>query len=343
MKVPPLPVSESQITHSQKDLLTALKAAGDDTRLRLLVLLSETEHNVKDLTEILGQSQPRLSRHLKLLTSAGLIERFQEGAWVYYRRARKNPGSALAKAILGTIDNNDIQLKTDQQQAEKVLSKRVKEAQSYFKSHAKNWDEIRSLYVREEKVEKTMQTMLGNGRIDRLIDLGTGTGRILELFASQFKVGIGIDINHEMLRHARARLSRLNITSCELRRGDITSLDLKNEYADTIIMHQILHFFADPAQACLEAARILKPGGKLLIVDFAPHEEEQLRTSFAHQRLGFEEEQIWSWLKKAGLKTLKFKTLPKPGSEEPVSGRKPKSRKDKTDNALSVSLWLAGK
>lgn len=315
-------------TLSKDELLGALKAAGDQTRLRLLVLLQSAEHNVKDLTHILGQSQPRLSRHLKLLASAGLIERFQEGSWVYYRLQRDGPGARLASHILAAVNTSDRQFAKDRAQADKVMAKRAAEAQAYFQTHAEDWDRIRSLYVREEKVEQAMATLLGPEPIQTLLDLGTGTGRILELFHNQFKAGIGIDINKQMLRHARARLDRLNIKSCELRHGDITRLPLEDGTADTVIMHQILHFFAEPKQACIEAARLLAKGGRLLIVDFAPHRQEQLRSEFAHQRLGFAEEQLWGWLKAAGLKQLKYKSLPSTAAQE---------------DALDVSLWLAGK
>ena len=320
---------------NKQDLLSALKAASDDTRLRLLVLLAQTEHNVKDLTEILGQSQPRLSRHLKLLTTAGLIERFQEGAWVYYRLARDGCCRGLVDSILTNTNLADTPFQKDQQQAEKVKSKRATEAQLYFKTHAKDWDQIRSQYVAEDKVEAEMQKLLGPKPINLLLDLGTGTGRILELFAKQFTQGIGIDINHEMLRHARARLDRLNLNHCELRQSDITKINFENECADVIIMHQILHFFPKPQEVCREAARLLKPGGRLLIVDFAPHTNEQLRTDFAHQRLGFAENQIWSWLKAAGLKAQKYKQLPNTKSTN--------AQKSPNQNTLSVSLWLAGK
>lgn len=320
-------------TLTKQQLLNALKAAGDDTRLRLLVLLAETEHNVKDLTEILNQSQPRLSRHLKLLTEAGLIERFQEGSWVYYRRARKGPATCFASQLINSVKLTDKQFIDDQHAAQKVIAKRAFEAQDYFQIHAKDWDSIRTLYVREEKVETAMQTMLGKQPIDMLLDLGTGTGRILELFANQFKTGIGIDINHEMLRHARARLDRLNLKHCELRHGDLTNVKLKDASADTIIMHQILHFFAEPREACKEAARLLKSGGKLMIVDFAPHTQEQLRQDFAHQRLGFDENQIWAWLKTAGLKANKFNLLENTKLATATN----------RNNDLSVSIWLAGK
>ena len=323
---------------SKDALLCALKAAGDDTRLRLLMLLNISEHNVKDLTHILNQSQPRLSRHLKLLTEARLIERFQEGSWVYYRLARNNIYGDLVQDILITADLNDQHFKADQTQAEKVKTQRAKEAQSYFKTHAKDWDQIRSLYIKEEIVEAEMKKLIGSKPIELLLDLGTGTGPMLELFSAQFKKGIGVDINHEMLRHARARLDRLNLSSCELRHGDIHKLDYKDGLADTVIIHQIMHFLENPKQLCKEAARLLAPNGRLLIVDFAPHTQEQLRTDFAHQRLGFEENQMWSWLKTAGLKAQKFKLLPNINTKN----KNPEKTLNKCDT-LNVSLWLAGK
>ena len=323
---------------NKQDMLSALKAASDETRLRLLVLLSQTEHNVKDLTEILEQSQPRLSRHLKLLTTAGLIERFQEGAWVYYRSARGGCCHRLLESILKTTNLTDRLFQQDQKRAEKVKAKRASEAQHYFKTHAKDWDKIRSLYVAEDKVETEMQKLLGCAPVDLLLDLGTGTGRILELFANQFNKAIGIDINHEMLRHARARLDRLNLNNCELRQSDITKLSFADECADVIIMHQILHFFSKPQEVCRQAARLLKPGGHLLIVDFAPHSNEQLRQDFAHQRLGFTETQIWTWLKAAGLKAKKHKQLSNTQSTNTHT-----SPNQNALNLLSVSLWLAEK
>ncbi len=332
-------------TLSKSELLTTLKAVSDDTRLRLLVLLAQTEHNVKDLTQILKQSQPRLSRHLKLLTNAGLIERFQEGSWVYYRANQHGNNASLISKIINNANLEDPQFQKDKKQALKVQEKRALEAQNYFKTHAKDWDRIRSLYIKEETVEQTMKTLLGSKSKELLLDMGTGTGRILELFSNQFKTSIGIDINHEMLRNARARLDKINLKSCQLRHGDITHLPFEDASADTIIMHQILHFFAKPKEACKEAARLLKPGGQLLIVDFAPHTHEQLRTDFAHQRLGFEENQIWGWLKSAGLKTIDFKLLPNTNdtSSTKTKNKIPFNQNTLNNNTLSVSLWLAGK
>lgn len=326
------------LTHD--DLLTVLKAAGDTTRLRLLVLLCKNELNVKDLTYILGQSQPRLSRHLKLLSQAGLIERFKEGSWVYYRLTRHGAHAELIKNVLKSVNDNDKQFTKDQKAAQRQQQKRASEAQAYFKAHAKNWDHIRSQYISESKVEAEMQRLIGSKPVNQLLDLGTGTGRILELFSNQFKQGIGIDINHEMLRHARARLERLNLNHCELRRGDITALDFIKNSADTIIMHQILHFLEEPGNAINEATRLLKRGGKLLIVDFAPHNKEELRSKFAHRWLGLHEDQIKNWLKAAKFKILECKTLKSTTKKSEKTQSSPNAGQN---SGLSVCLLLAEK
>lgn len=314
---------------SHDDLLSALKAAGDQTRLRLLVLLGKSELNVKDLTTILGQSQPRLSRHLKLLSQAKLIERFQEGSWVYYRLKRDGNRGEFIKTILNQINLKDPALAKDEKAAAKLKSQRATEAQAYFKTNAKDWDRIRTLYISEAKVEAEMKKLIGKKPIQCLLDLGTGTGRILELFIKQYKRAIGFDINNEMLRHARARLERLDHKNCELRRGDITDLDVPNSYADTIIMHQILHFLEEPQKAIHEASRLLGSKGRLLIIDFAPHSEEQLRKKFAHRWLGLSEQQLSTWLNSANLKKIAFNTL--------------KSNKQNAKTGLDVSLCLAQK
>ncbi len=311
------PGVQETLTHD--DLLTALKAASDTTRLRLLVLLGNSELNVKDLTKILGQSQPRLSRHLKLLSQAKLIERFKEGSWVYYRLTRSGNRAEFIKNMLAQVNQKDQKFVKDQSAAVKQKQKRASEAQAYFKASAKDWDNIRSHYVSEAKVESEMRRLIGRDKIKHLLDFGTGTGRILELFSNQYQQGIGIDINHEMLRHARARLDRLEDVDCELRRGDITDLDHKSASADAIIMHQILHFLEEPSRAIKEAARLLVKGGKLLIVDFAPHNEEILRKKFAHRWLGLSEEQLTNWLEATKLKLVEMKTLKSPNAKASVN------------------------
>jgi len=206
---------------STVQLLSGLKAAGESTRLRLLALLAGGELNVKDLTRILGQSQPRISRHLKLLTEAGLIERFREGSWVFFRLANAGGSGELARAIVNSLDTSDPDLERDRARAEAVMRDRAETAQAYFKEHASEWDVIRSLHVAEDEVEQAMLDAIGAGSFDYLVDLGTGTGRMLELFASRANHAVGIDINRDMLAYARAKLEAANLNHCQVRQGDL--------------------------------------------------------------------------------------------------------------------------
>lgn len=309
------------------DLVAALKAAAEPTRLRILLLLAGGELNVKDLTLILGQSQPRISRHLKLLCEAGLIERFRDGSWVYFHISDRQPGGRLALRLVADVDPSEASVRRDRERAETLKRERESVAQSFFEEHAADWDRIRTLHVAENDVEAAMRRALGDGTFDFFVDLGTGTGRTLELFADRFERGLGLDVNQTMLTYARANLNAKGCAKAQVRHGDIYSLALADAQADAVVMHQVLHFLSDPALAIREAARVLTPGGKLLIVDFAPHELEFLRTREAHERLGFTHEQVAGWLKDAGLA---------PKSVEDLT---PKA--DGRDDMLTVTVWLA--
>ena len=312
---------------SSAHALAALRAAGEATRLRILALLANAELNVKDLTQILAQSQPRISRHLKLMAEAGLITRFREGSWVFFRLADGGPEGALASAIVASLDPADLTLARDQARAEAVQKARAEAAQLYFKAHAAEWDRIRTLHVAEKEVEAAMDEALGQGPFDLLVDLGTGTGRILELFAPRASKALGFDLNHDMLAYARMKLERAGLIQGQVRHGDLYNVPLQNGAADAVVLHQVLHFLDDPAAALAEAARVLAPGGKLLVVDFAPHELEFLREQSAHRRLGFARDQLGRLLEGVGLKLGRFQEL-KP---EPAGGK------------LTVSLWLGQK
>jgi ArsR family transcriptional regulator len=247
----------------------ALKAIAEPTRLRLLVLLAAGELSVKDLTGILGQSQPRISRHLKLLAEAGLVERAPEGSWVYFRLAEGGEGGALARLVLGAVDRADPVLVRDQRRAEALRLERERTAQAYFQAHAGEWDSIRALHVAEADVEAAIAEVLGPGPFGLLVDLGTGTGRMLELFRDRYRRGLGIDQSSAMLAYARAKLDGAGLRHAQVRQGDIYDLPIADGAANAVVMHQVLHFLSDPQRAVREAARVLAPGGRLLIVDFA--------------------------------------------------------------------------
>jgi len=291
-----------------------LRAAGEPTRLRLLALLAEGDLTVSDLIAILGQSQPRISRHLKLLSEAGLLERYQEGAWAYFR------------PLVSQLDPEDGQVSRDRERLERVRSSRAERAASYFSQNASAWDRIRSLHVDEDQVEAAMLELVGTGKIGAMLDLGTGTGRILELFSPIFEKGIGIDTSRDMLSVARSRLDGAGLSRIQSRLGDLYLLPTQANSFDLVSIHQVLHYLEEPANAIREAARALAPGGRMLIVDFAPHELEFLREEHAHLRLGFSDNQMQEWFEEAGLKVLKSVHL--------EAGQKSQDR-------LTVSLWLA--
>jgi ubiquinone/menaquinone biosynthesis C-methylase UbiE/DNA-binding transcriptional ArsR family regulator len=312
---------------SRVQALAALRGAGEATRLRILALLACGELNVKDLTQILGQSQPRISRHLKLMADAGLVKRFREGSWVFFRLAESGAEAELAEAIVANLDPADLTLARDRARAQAVQKARAEAAQAYFKDHAGEWDQIRALHVAEQDVEAAMDEALGEGPFNLLVDLGTGTGRILELFAPRAARALGFDLNHAMLAYARMKLERAGLGHAQVRHGDLYNVPLPDGAADAVVLHQVLHFLDDPAAALAEAGRVLAPGGKLLVVDFAPHELEFLREQAAHRRLGFARDQLDRWLAGTGLKLERFREL-KP---EPAAGK------------LTVSLWLGAK
>ncbi|MGA8259489.1 MAG: metalloregulator ArsR/SmtB family transcription factor [Arenicellales bacterium] len=305
-----------------------MRAAAEPTRLRVLAILAENELTVSELTQILGQSQPRVSRHLKILCEAGLLERFREGAWAFYRLADSGASAEVARALLPLIPGDDPAVTSDVRRVEVVRHLREQAAARYFQEVAPHWHQIRSLYVPETAVEDAMLRVLGDQPVDDLVDLGTGTGRVLEVFASRIKRGTGFDLSHAMLGVARARLAKANIHNCSVRHGDLYNLPVADGSVDVVTIHQVLHYLEYPRAAVAEAARTLGPGGRLLVVDFAPHDLEFLRTEHAHRRLGLAHEAVTGWCRAAGLVV------------EPVV----RLAGDRgAGQALTVCLWLATK
>lgn len=297
------------------ELVSVLKAAGEGTRLRLLALLADGDHSVKDLTEILKQSQPRVSRHLKLLADAGLIERNAEGAWAYYGLAQDGHGAALAQWLIERVDGKDAERRRDMERQRAVRASHQARATEYFAKVASSWDLLKTLHVPEEAVEAAVAAELGGRQVDTLIDLGTGTGRMLEVLAGSYKRGIGIDSSREMLAVARSRLATAGITHAQVRLGDIGDVDLNAGPADVIVIHQVLHYFDDPGRMLAQARRLLKPGGEMIIVDFAPHDLEFLRSEHAHRRLGLSQSQMSGWAATAALKVEAVREFPSQSNE----------------------------
>ncbi len=312
-------------------LLGHLKAASEATRLRLLFLLAQSELTVSDLTTILGQSQPRISRHLKLLCDAGIIERFPEGAWVYYRLVDRGAGSFLTRHILSHLDEADAQLTRDQERLEGVRRAQADAANTYFDANAREWDEVRKRHVPEAAVEEAILACLPDLDFKNHLDVGTGTGRIIELFAPRVERALGIDANPRMLSVARNKLTQA-ICPVQVRQADIYNLTLQSNVLgpefDLVTIHQVLHYLDDPALALSEVARVTAPLGHWIIVDFASHKLEFMRSDYAHRRLGFTDEQMHSWFRGVGMTPIKVQKL----APEKISGEE-----------LTVTIWIAKK
>ena len=282
-------------------LADLFQALADPSRLRILALLSRIELSVGELAHLLGQSQPRVSRHVRILADAGVVERRKEGSWVFLAIADPERTEPLLSLIDQWSDQQTVRVfEADSQRLDAVRADRAEAAARYFSTHAGVWDSIRSLHVAESEVERAIERALGKRSLGRLVDIGTGTGRMIELFGPRAAQAIGIDRSSEMLRLARAKLESAGVQS-SLRQGDMYALPLTDGSADSVIIHQVLHYAHAPADAIGEAARVLAPGGTLLVVDFAAHEREELRTRDAHMRLGFSDEVMAGWFAAAGL------------------------------------------
>jgi len=289
------------------ELLAALRAAAESTRLRLLALCAEGELTVSELTDILGQSQPRVSRHLKLLCDAGLLDRFREGNWVFYRLAERVD---LGRLLVGLVPRRDPILALDRERLQAIKRQRAAQAAAYFGANAAQWDRIRSLHIDDNEVEAALLRLLPPDGIHDLLDIGTGTGRMLEVFGRRVEHAVGVDLSREMLAVARANLERADLRHCAVRQADMYQLPLAGASFDAVVIHQVLHYADRPAAVIAEAARVLRPHGKLVIIDFAPHALEYLRTDHAHRRLGFADGEIVAWCRAAGLEPEPVQHLP---------------------------------
>ena len=283
--------------------LDIFRALADPTRLRIVALLRKMELSVGELAQVLGQSQPRVSRHVKILCDAGIAARRKEGSWAFLAPGAPQRVDPLFRALDSwQADDGEYHwIVADTARLAAVHADRTAAAERYFSAHAAQLDAIRSLHVAESEVEAAMAAALAEAPLGRLVDVGTGTGRMIELFGNGAESAIGIDRSPEMLRLARVKLNGFGAGSWELRQGDLAALPVPDGGADTVILHQVLHFIPAPEGAIAELARILSPAGRLLIADFAPHDREELRDRDAHARLGFSDQQIAGWFAAAGL------------------------------------------
>ena len=305
-------------------LLAGLRAAGEQTRLRILALCARGEWSVSELTKILGQSQPRVSRHLKLMVEAGLLERLPEGAQVYFRISDQASASKLAQALVSLIPESDSGLQRDLSQLQQVREARTKRAQDYFQQVAKSWETIRSMHVPQQQLEDALLEVVGSEPVGDLLDIGTGTGRMLEIFADRVTRGVGVDLSSGMLAVARTNIVRIGLTHMHARQGDMYHLPIDEESIDLAILHLVLHYSDDPTEVIREASRVLRTDGRLIVVDFAAHSEEYLRSEFEHRRLGFSDDEIYQYLIAAGISELE-------------------DTRQLVGDPLTVKIWMARK
>lgn len=315
------------MSRSFDDSLDTLKALAEPTRLRLLALLRHGDLSVKDLTSLLGQSQPRLSRHLKLLSDAGWITRFPEGAWVYYRMHEDASLRVVWEAVHRLFGKDSPVLLDDAERLARLKKDQQEKAQAFFQAHAASWDALRADLVPEVEIEAGILDLLGNQRVHNFLDIGTGTGRLLVLLEALYSQGVGIDPSHAMLQVARSTLAEHQIGHAQVRHGDGLALGLPRDSQDLVSLHQVMHFFDDPRPMLAEARRVLAPSGRLLIVDFAPHTVETLRSVHQHRRLGFEGHEVVRWLEAMDL-----------ALDEPI---RLENQDGSAGAALPVYIWLA--
>jgi ubiquinone/menaquinone biosynthesis C-methylase UbiE/DNA-binding transcriptional ArsR family regulator len=305
-------------------LLAGLRAAGEHTRLRMLALCARGELSVSELTKILGQSQPRVSRHLKLMVDAGLLERMPEGAQVYFRIADHASSAQLAQSLVSLIPDSDASLRRDLSQLQQVRDARTQKAQDYFQQVEKSWEAIRSMHAPEHLLEDALLDVVGSEPIGDLLDIGTGTGRMLEILADRVSRGVGVDLSRGMLAVARTNIDRSGLTHLHARQGDMYHLPVDDDSIDLAILHLVLHYSDDPAEVIREASRVLRADGRLIVVDFATHNEEYLRSEFEHRQLGFCDEEIQQYLFDAGISAIQ--------DSRQLAG-----------DPLTINIWMARK
>lgn len=297
-------------TASLDGFVGALRAVAEPTRLRLAVLLCRAELTVTEISRVLGQSQPRTSRHLRLLLDADILERVPEGAHVFYRVADRGEAATLVRQLAARAPAEDPVIAADAAALDEVRSARLQAAASSLRLHADELAATLPLQVAEADVERGMLELIGATEpIERLLDIGTGSGRMLELLAPVSERSIGLDVSRDMVALARAKLGQARLWQASVRQGDLHRPPLEASSFDVAVMHHVLHLLDDPGESIIDAARLLRPGGRLLIADYAPHALEFLRERHGHRQLGISAAQMRGWAAEAGLAIETERTL----------------------------------
>jgi ubiquinone/menaquinone biosynthesis C-methylase UbiE len=296
---------------SLTELLDGLRAAAEPTRLRLLAICAEGELTVSEITRILGQSQPRVSRHLRLLLSAGLLISFREQHWVYYRTPAKGEPAQLVQQLLSALSADDATLLLDRQRLEQVKAERARAAADYLRFNAEDWERLRDAQVNAAQINRTILAELGSAPLGDLLDIGTGTGRVLKLLGKGAESAVGVDISTQMLLVARTNLHAAGLKEVMVRHADMYHLPFADASFDTVTLDQVLYQADQPGAVVAEAARLLRPGGRVLLVDYARRGEPKRSSVDARAaQVGVSEDALSEWFKQAGLSAGPVRQLP---------------------------------
>ena len=287
-------------------LLNGLKAAAEPTRLRIIALCAHADLTVSEICQILGQSQPRVSRHLKLLIESKILENHREASWVYYRLNNSPNAPDLGHVIADMIPAEDKTLTQDLQNLEEVRQSRADKAAEYEQSNSQALKAMRDLYAENSAIEDAIADAIPDNA-NSLLDLGTGTGRILEMIADRITYGVGIDMSPEMLTIARHTLESKGLRNCTVQHGDVTRLQLDEQF-DAIVGHMILQYADTPDKLIRNAVSHLNDGGTLVIVDFAPYSDTVAET-IGQNHKGFSNDDIQGFFAKAGLTPQKSQLI----------------------------------
>lgn len=277
-----------------------VKALADDTRLRLLNVLNRYELNVNELIAVMDMGQSRVSRHLKILASAGLLSWRRDGLWVFYSAVADGEGRKFIEAMLPFVAGEK-EFQEDLSAAAGIIEERLRTTRQFFNAIADDWDQLAREVLGAYDLPGAIAALVPSGSV--AVDLGCGTGEVVERMLESADEVIGVDGSARMLDLARRRFAA-DASRVSLRIGDLEHLPLRDGEADFVCVNMVLHHLSSPVAALEEARRVLRPGGRIAIADFDRHEDESMRVNYGDRWLGFTEEGLRSALENAGFTPL---------------------------------------
>ena len=290
---------------SYDDYIDALRAISEPTRFRLTRLCAQGELTVSELMRIVGQSQPRVSRHLKLLQDAGVLESFREQHWVFYRVAQNSPSQQLVSDLLQHLPADDDLMDFDQTRLNELRDARAKLSEEFVETEVPDWLRLHEYHGDELRFGDAVRDALAGREVGHLLDIATGTGRMLKIAGPLAESGVGIDLSKKMVMVARNALAEADLPHLTVRQEDMYQMRFPARHFDTVTIDQVLYFASNPDALIREATRVLKPSGRLLLVAFT--EAANAKTPPA---VSIAISDIRSWLEDAGLKIVTTNVLP---------------------------------